>query len=184
MSKRQIACLSKFLAEKESDETVSIEKFSLLLKWFGPLNQNGRNIMDRVEAIVKKPWFFGGLSSLETEQNLSQYSNKPGTFLVRLNMGGNEPIDKTPFTISRIDQNGFVHTRVYPLIDGGGFIAEVTKKGKEKVKIQKDSPNLDEFIVHIQNSLPDIFSEICPGHPFRRIFSDEGVGLYEARVDD
>jgi len=98
-------------------------------------------------------------------------------------MGGNEPIDKTPFTISRIDQNGFVHTRVYPIIDGGGFIAEVTK-GKEKVKIQKDSSNVEEFILHIQNALPDVFSEICPGHPFRRTFTEEGAGWYEQRVDE
>jgi len=50
----------------------------MLLKWFGPIIQNGRNIMDRLETIMRKPWFFGGLSTLETEQNLSQFSNKPG----------------------------------------------------------------------------------------------------------
>lgn len=172
MSKTQVACLQRLIAEQEGGElSVSIEKFSFLLKWFGKVRQDTYTILDRVEAVMKKDWFFGGIESAAAEDKLKEY-RQPGTFLVRLNMGGSEAIEKTPYTISRIDPKGKTyHTRVYPR-EGEGFLIKV-RKGNEEIKLRNKSSNIEDFISYIQSKEPSICGSVCPGSPFKDIFSGE-----------
>lgn len=185
MSKIQINCVQKIVAEEDGGETVvTIEKFSNLLKWFGKIKQQDPyNIMDRVEAVMRKEWFFGDLDSSDADSKL-KVSSKPGLFLVRLNMGGQESIEKTPFTISRIDQNGKVyHTRVYPR-KNAGFLVKIKKGGTEE-KLTNKSSNIEDFIKTLQEEHPAICGTVCPGHPFRDIFGGPGKkSMYEEASDE
>ena len=80
MSKTQVACLQRLIAEQEGGElSVSIEKFSFLLKWFGKVRQDTYTILDRVEAVMKKDWFFGGIESAAAEDKLKDY-RQPGEY--------------------------------------------------------------------------------------------------------
>lgn len=112
-------CLQLLLASKDkrdSEETVTLDKFGLFLKWFGPLAAKSSvgNIIDRVYNTCKEEsvlmyhsvkiapnlscrWFHGAIQREESEQKLA--TEKKGTFLVRLST--TEP-DKTPFTISKV----------------------------------------------------------------------------------
>jgi len=172
MSKIQVTCVQKMLAEEEAGETVvTIEKFSNLLKWFGKIKQDTFNVMDRIEAVMKKEWFFGDLGSNEAESKL-KLSIKPGIFLVRLNMGGQEAIEKTPYTISRLDQKGKAyHTRVYPS-KGAGFLIKI-KKGTDEVKLRNKSSNIEDFVEFVRQEDPSVCGVMCPGYPFKDIFSGE-----------
>jgi hypothetical protein len=173
------------LAEEETGElVVSIEKFSNLLKWFGKIKQDPYNVMDRVETVMKKDWFFGDLGASDAESKLKAVG-KSGTFLVRLNMGGQETIEKTPFTISRLDDKGKpYHTRVYPREDAG-FLVKI-KKGTEEVKLRNKSSNIEDFISYLQSQSNGVCAGVCPGTPFRDIFTGEPVkkSQYEEASDD
>jgi len=128
-------------------------------------------VMDRVEAVMKKEWFFGDLESAEAENKIKTVG-KPGTFLVRLNMGGQESIEKCPYTITRLDGKGKAyHTRCYPR-EGSGFLIKF-RKGTEEVKLRNKSSNIEDFISYIQQQDPSVCGVVCPGHPFRDIFSVE-----------
>ena len=60
---------------------VSIENFSKLLEWFGPLTSN---IIPRIKDIVSQVWFHGNLSHIQAERMISKKPNlKKGTFLIR-----------------------------------------------------------------------------------------------------
>jgi len=181
----QVGCLQKMLAEEEGGElVVTIEKFSNLLKWYGKIKQDTFNVMDRLESVMKKDWFFGDLGSSEAENKLKTIG-KPGTFLVRLNMGGQEAIEKTPFTITRLDEKGKAyHTRVYPKEDSGSLIK--IKKGSEEIKIRYKSPNIEDFITYLQQQDSGVCSTVCAGYPFRDIFSGKPVerSPYEEASDD
>jgi len=109
-------CLKAILLDSSSKSTVSVEKFSLLIKWFGPLvHDNMKTIVDCVYEIVAAPWFHGDISKEEACNILTSNDKKKvksGTFLVRLSTS--EPIQTNPFTITKLNlKNEIVHQRVY-----------------------------------------------------------------------
>jgi len=166
----EIACLEKLVVEEEGREKfVTIEQFSSLLKWFGRMKQDQQqDILTRITTVMQQDWFFGAISSAEAEDYLKFNKDKPGTFLVRLNMGGNNPIEKSPFTISRIDSHGkSVHTRVQIPKQGGLRV----KVGSSKLKLVQTSSRLEEFVKRITEQQPTLFGSSCPGWPFQAVFS-------------
>lgn len=62
-------------------------------------NASGTTILDRLDELIRKPWFFGTISGETAEKVLAQRPSS--SFLVRMNLGGNRPVDETPFTIVR-----------------------------------------------------------------------------------
>jgi len=168
----ELACLEKLLAEEEGGEKfISIERFSALLKWFGQMKQGQQDVLLRIQAVMAQPWFFGVLSASDSEEQLKLYKDRPGTFMVRLNMGGSNPIEKAPFTISRIDTRGkSVHTRIQVAKHGGGFRIKVGT-GTSKLKLTQTSPVIEEFIKRLREEQPHLFGVPCPGWPFKVLFS-------------
>jgi len=181
----EITCLEKLVVEEEGGEKfVTIERFNSLLKWFGRMKTDQQqDILTRIYAVLSKDWFFGAISSSEAEEYLKLYKDKPGTFLVRLNMGGNNPIEKTPFTISRIDSHGkSVHTRVQ--IKNGGMRVKVGT-GSAKLKLLQSSNNLEEFVKRLTEQQPTLFGSSCPGWPFKAVFSEPPEkSVYEEEESD
>jgi len=65
-----------------------------------------------------------------------------------------------------------VHTRVYPRGETPGFLIKI-KSGSDEEKIKNKSSNIEDFISLLQTEKPGLCSIVCPGHPFRNIFSGE-----------
>jgi len=125
--------------------------------------------------------FFGGCSSDEAETLLKLYKD-PGTFLVRLNMKGSNPIEKSPFTISRIDERGkILHTRIQRKDDG---LRITVGKGDSQFKFSQESNRLDHFISQLKEKEPSLFRVSCPGWPFERLFKKPEICIYEGQDSD
>jgi len=169
-SKSQVhaGCLQALLMEEDGGEkVVSIERFSSLLKWFGKMKVDHYTVIDRVVDVMSKTWFFGPEAAKEAEDRLKIYNDKVGCFLVRLNMGGGTPIEKAPFSISRVAEDGkVVHTRVYPREKTGLMI----QYGKG-AKIRSKSPNLVDFITTVKSKEPKLLTDAVPGWPYEDLFA-------------
>jgi len=177
-------CLRALMTEEDGDEKViSIDRFASLLKWFGKMKTDQYTVIDRVAAVLGKSWFFGTEGAKEAEDRLKLYSDKPGCFLVRLNMGGGTtPIEKAPFSISRVSENGTVlHTRVYPR-DTTGLMIQLGKGQK----IRNKSTNLVDFINTIKLKEPKLLGEVCPGWPYADLFAQapRAKSAYEEASDE
>jgi len=100
-------------------------------------------------------------------------------------MGGGTPIEKAPFSISRVADDGkVVHTRVYPREKSGLMIQY--GKGPNQNKIRNKSPNLVDLITTIKNKEPKLLTEACPGWPYEDIFAKgpRPKSAYEEASDD
>jgi len=77
----QMQCLKTLTMKKDSrGETVSLEDFSKMLEWFGPL-EKGASILKNVEAGLRMKGFFGDIETSEAEKVLN--GKKKGTYLIR-----------------------------------------------------------------------------------------------------
>jgi hypothetical protein len=166
---KEESCLKALLEEEDGDEkVVSIERFGALLTWFGRMKIDKFTILDRVLEVMSSPWFFGMESSQQVERRIAVLQTKPrGTFLVRLNTGERTPIDKAPFTITRVGDDGnVVHTRVYTNKKGG-----LTIKPNEGETITSKGTSIRDFVALIQTKNATLLTVPCPGWPFEHIFA-------------
>jgi serine/threonine protein kinase len=181
-------CVQQLILKKSATDykAMTTGKLAKLIKWFGPLKQGqGKEeqitILQKMEMIMKCPWFFGTLDSAESENILSHHANKEGTFLVRLNNGGGIPITQSAFTISRIEKGAMVHTRVYPSQKGDpGFYIKIDGA------TTKINGSICDFIVGLQQNKKEICGAVAEGHPFQSIFSMKArsQGAYQVNGND
>lgn len=69
----------EILVDPTCDGYVSASDFRSFLGWFGPMDDCCKN----AEALLSSPWFWGSLSSLDSQSLLDR--EETGTFLVRFN---------------------------------------------------------------------------------------------------
>jgi len=109
---------------------VSIERFGLLLKWFGPLTFRNNNIVDKIYDIVKQEWFHGVVSrerlSIITTEEMNKLQKKEKKFFVRITES--EPIQNHPFSITVISKNDSSSYRVNYDSDSGLYSVSAMKK--------------------------------------------------------
>jgi len=172
------------VSEDQASPIVKLERFSKVLMWFGPLKASSGTLFDRIEACLREPWFFGELSTTQSEHLLDTQKYAPGTFLVRLNLGGSEGIETSPYTISKISTNGLSHIRVYHGKEGKGFRCKVRYEGK--FVTVKSTGTIRDLVAVARQQYPLIFSHVCPGHPFADVFLDQAskLGKYESANKD
>jgi hypothetical protein len=166
--------------DQTSGPVVKLERFSKILMWFGALRLISGTIFDRIEACLRESWFFGEISTTGAEHLLDTQKYSPGTFLVRLNLGGSEGIETSPFTISKISTNGLSHIRVYHGKDGKGLRCKVRVDGKF---VTLKSPGTIRDLINVARThYPLIFAHLCPGHPYSDVFMDQSskLGKYES----
>jgi len=124
-------------------------------------------------------------SSAQAEKRLAVLERKKGgTYLVRLNTGERISIDKAPFTITRVDQQGSViHTRVYTKQGGGLMLKTGGEKGE---KITSRGNSIPDFITTVNTKNPTLLTVPCPGWPFEEIFSSTPLkrSPYDEAFDD
>jgi len=177
-------CLSQICHHDQkdlADKEMSLDYFAKILKWFGPVKQGGDgiNVLEIIWETVRKPWFFGVMSREESEQRLDAYKTHPGHFLVRLNAGGNSPIEACPYTISRVTSDPsepIVHTRIQPAKKGGFFVKVGTKTYR--------GASLRELMDEIEVQGAQECSIVCPGHPFSNIFTVQKAFQYQEVEED
>jgi len=137
-----------------STKTMDIERFGLILQWFGPLcstNQNRGAFFDRIESTVKNKWYHGELTSQEAE-NILLAQNEKGKydFLVRASLN-----PQYPFSMSRIEgaksKRQFAHYRIAYSRSTGEFTMIFESKAGLKQEIRSDS--LASFVKTARSTL-------------------------------
>jgi len=185
-SKRpEFKCLRKLLTKgNEPDEKLEVllETFGLMVKWFGPLTYQGGTILSRMKGTMANAWFHGDLERIGCESLLSGFGDKPGTFLVRLST--TEPIDKNPFTISKVTREGSVsHQRVSCLPANKGFYITLKRKDGTQKNVEATG-GVENLIAECRESLG--LQVDCPGSRFLEIFKAQKIDGYgvDTEFDD
>jgi len=138
---KYLSLLAIVCDQMDENAIVNLEKFSLVLKWFGDLKTES-NIIDNIYNIVQHPWFHGFITREEATDILTKKKRKPGSFLVRLSTS--EPIESNPFTLSKLTKDGkVVHQRIYKLVEDNKELFSITVPDTEE-KISAD--NLSKLI--------------------------------------
>jgi hypothetical protein len=171
-TKKEENCLRALLEEEDGDEkVVTIERLSALLHWFGKMKIDKFTIIDRVVDVLNCNWFFGMETSQQSERRIGNLEKKSrGLFLVRLNTGEKVPIDKAPFTITRVGDDGksVLHTRVYTTKKGGLMI-----KTNEGEKLSNRGNSIIDFINYVKTKNAALLSVPCPGWPYEHCFQEK-----------
>lgn len=141
-------CLKALVCDAK--EKVTIEQFSMILDWFGPM-QDLDSFLDSIEDLLKKTWFHGDISSTEAEQRLA--NEKKGTFLVRFSSR-----DPGCYAISTMSQGGRLkHFRIYH------------KPGLDYLIGKTECPSLEAIVTKYHKEL--FLKTACPGSKFQSIFN-------------
>eukprot|EP01123_Difflugia_compressa_P013689 TRINITY_DN649_c1_g1_i2.p1 TRINITY_DN649_c1_g1~~TRINITY_DN649_c1_g1_i2.p1 ORF type:complete len:553 (+),score=67.40 TRINITY_DN649_c1_g1_i2:38-1660(+) len=90
----QQKCLEAIVGTKKS---IDIDRFSLLLHWYGPLRSSHTHLIEKLTDMIKLPYFHGELSSTEAVREL-QSAGKNNRFLVRTS---NHPT--SPYVLSVVN---------------------------------------------------------------------------------
>jgi len=179
-------CLKAILAtEKDDSFNVNIERFGLLIKWFGPLKQKRKNeelnIFTLIKNAMQEPWFHGDLPRQTCEAILSDHLKKKGTYLVRLST--TDPIEKTPFTISKVNKKGTInHQRIYVNRDRSGYYLVIKTKDGQKDKKIEAKGGIEALISKVTNELG--LKYCCPGRRYNELFILNKVEGYLPSPED
>jgi len=177
----EFKCLSALLALHENEvrheELSNIEKFGLLIYWFGPLDSS---LLPRIMTTLKAKWFHGYISKEEAESILED--QKPGTFLVRLST--TDPAH-TPFTISKVGHKGDInHQRINVRSDSKGFFVHTPVKGTVQ-KVTHSGDLVDFFSKKIRSLL--YLKYPIGGSKFEAVFQGETesfIGSYQVDMEE
>jgi len=88
----------------DSDEAVTLENYAKMFQWFGPMK--GIDIIDEVHNLHSKSYFHGQLSSIQSEDLLSEKAK--GTYLVRFSTS-----NPGSFAISVNNEGSTKHYKVW-----------------------------------------------------------------------
>jgi hypothetical protein len=129
------------------------------------LKTSAGTIIDRTKLVCEQEWFHGDISREESEQKLA--NEKKGSFLVRLSL--TEP-DKTPFTISKVNQKGVInHQRVSVSPDHSSLY--VTIKYPKETKKMEATGTIIDLIKKVSKEL--YLKRDCTGSKFSSLFQKE-----------
>jgi len=179
------ACLKKILTTPNKEpnpkdpDVVTLEKFSHIINWFGPLikEHKGFSILDKIRVLMQKEWFHGDIDKQRSEDLLS--GQPKGTFLVRTSTTAKN----APFTISKVSKKGKInHQRINKRPDGLFEVQIVYQSsGKTKTEVSKD----DSLIPFIKQLSDELYLEhACPGSVYRALFNATKVEGYLATDED
>jgi len=150
-----------------------MERFGLLLDWFGPLE----GVLDRILNAMSEDWFHGDIVKETADSKLSEFEGSKGTFLVRLSLNAPE---KNPFSISMVSRSGqVVHIRINRKKKTGKL--RVSYKKKSKVE-NIDADTIEELVN--QSKSPLGLGKVCPGRKYNPLSKKKGTYVMENYDDD
>jgi len=179
----QLKCIEAIVkGNTTKPETISLERFGLLLHWYGPLCPIGSkpNMLCKIEELLRKSWYHGEISGQEAEELLNRYDSEKmkGDFLIRCSLN-----PSAPFTISRFEGHGSTRTIVHHRISYNRTTMTYkmqfqAKKTDELKEIKGDT--LDEFVADAKNRLGMKKAITCT--KFLTLFIDGHAGSNSYRV--
>eukprot|EP01125_Pyxidicula_operculata_P013678 TRINITY_DN4545_c0_g1_i1.p1 TRINITY_DN4545_c0_g1~~TRINITY_DN4545_c0_g1_i1.p1 ORF type:complete len:525 (+),score=61.35 TRINITY_DN4545_c0_g1_i1:61-1635(+) len=186
----ELRCFKALVASekiKGVDDTqmISIERLGLVLAWFGPMlaypwEKGGVTFLDRILELLQYGWFFGDIEREEAENLLRDFKKKPGTFLVRCNLGGQVEPTTSPFTLSLVNKNSLEHLRIYQTKERTGYYLQIkTKSGTKQITTEG---SLSQLIVKLKQKGALKKDGAVPGQKYKAFF-DEFGGIYYGESD-
>eukprot|EP01125_Pyxidicula_operculata_P003562 TRINITY_DN1461_c1_g2_i3.p1 TRINITY_DN1461_c1_g2~~TRINITY_DN1461_c1_g2_i3.p1 ORF type:complete len:357 (-),score=63.78 TRINITY_DN1461_c1_g2_i3:18-1088(-) len=177
---RKKKCIEVLVNDRYSGNHVSLQRFGMLLTWFGPLLPIGRktSILDTIVDICAQPWYHGDILRDEAHNTLS--IAKRGSFLVRTS---DKP--QFPFTLSRTVEssksaNSVEHTRIAFNSTTGMYSFLITGKSKSKNLESETLSHLMKII--IESKLLKLKHE-CKCTKFAYIFANTPAVTYNYSYD-
>lgn len=156
---------------KSREKTVTLEKFALLLNWFGFIRSPGRiPFPERFSHLMSQKWFYGDLSKKTSEMVLNQ--TKKNTFLVRFSFSETH---KTPFILSKQTSNGIVHQKLYSMKGGQGYYC-ISKKDNQEIEFAEKG-ELTEIVKLLMKR--DKLVPINGSSPFVHLFNEKPDPLFQ-----
>jgi len=140
------------LVGKEEDH-VTLPSLEKVICWFGPLKTENETIFTRIMRFMSTSGFHfqGTMTSPNTEALLDTCD--PGTFLVRLNEGGNVSIMEAPWTLSVVKkQKAVKHYRIH-FADDGNLLFKASEH-----PLKKNTTSLFKLVELIQQEYPKDFA--------------------------
>jgi len=148
------------------------------MAWFGPMfgiqsgDDPSTTFLDRIVALLKFGWFFGDIDKEQSEVLLRDFRKKPGTFLVRVNLGGNVEPNTSPFTISKVNKNKEIeHVRVYHTKDRSGYFMQIKTKNGDRQVFSRGG--LNKLIKKLKQKGILRTGGGVPGQKYKVIFEEE-----------
>jgi len=95
-------CLEQMMCNHDdTSNLIDLDRFGLILKWFGPLIPKDSNLIANIENIMENKFFHGSVSRQEIAEYSGQFQRekRKKQFLVRFSE--TEPIEDHPFSITQ-----------------------------------------------------------------------------------
>eukprot|EP01089_Gocevia_fonbrunei_P018415 TRINITY_DN6206_c0_g1_i1.p1 TRINITY_DN6206_c0_g1~~TRINITY_DN6206_c0_g1_i1.p1 ORF type:complete len:223 (+),score=59.27 TRINITY_DN6206_c0_g1_i1:163-831(+) len=145
--------------DKGGDDCVTLDNYAKVVKYFGPIENSGMNLINRVDDILQRLWFHG---ELDTDMTEAKLKGKPaGTFLVRFSSAAG------CFTISTKEESRRVKQ------------FRITRSGADFIFNGKSYRTLEELMVANGRSMS--LKQPCPDSPFTKIYTPN-ANAYQADI--
>jgi len=142
IQKRKCMEVLSSVTDVHNQKIVPLEKFGLLLKWFGPLTFKTKTIVDKIFEIVSEPWFHGEVSRDALSHLEDNFKGKKDHFLVRFSLS--EPIEQHPFTITMYTSTECKNYHLTFDLSTGDY--SVSFKDKKKEVVTVSDPDIHALI--------------------------------------
>jgi len=160
----------RFLSLKhllERNDFVSLDDWSKLLEWFGPI-ESLEQLLQRIVDLLSKPWFHGYMSTEQAEKVLKRH--RKGFFLVRFSMS-----DPGCFAVTSLAKDGKL--KHYKILHKAGSTYQIGKI---------EAVSLDEIVTKYRKEL--YLKHPCSGWPYEELFGtrnapDPNANVYDASAD-
>eukprot|EP01126_Amoeba_proteus_P025085 TRINITY_DN250_c0_g2_i12.p1 TRINITY_DN250_c0_g2~~TRINITY_DN250_c0_g2_i12.p1 ORF type:complete len:229 (+),score=25.07 TRINITY_DN250_c0_g2_i12:1899-2585(+) len=149
-------CLLNLLG---SPSTVRLtHEFKNLVLWFLGTHGSWSQFLEILRSTFQCPYFFGSITYESAASFL--HSCEPGTFLVRLNLGGRNPIEHHAFTITLKRSVGDIYN--WSVVPGpkGGYLFTYT------TGVQIIATGIPHLVDCLLQQFPDVFKKAALGAPY------------------
>jgi len=124
-----------------NDGLINLDRFGLILKWFGHLKVHGSNIIENIEMVLNNKWFHGAVSRQELVEFSAIFGKekKKKQFLVRFSE--TEPIEEHPFSLTLWNGEKSTSYRINYEESKGEYSCSFKDKKDQNVEIKESLLN-------------------------------------------